>query len=67
MFRDEARAVSKDHFVHGLCITGISFLVQWEIIKAFQRSDMVIVAVWKYCTGSSVENGLERVRLEAGI
>lgn len=52
--------------MHGLCITGISSLVQWEVIKAFQRSDMVIIAVRQYCTGSSVEDGLEGVRLEVG-
>lgn len=42
-----------------LCIIVISSLAQWEVVKAFQRSD-IIVAVWKDGAGSSVENGLER-------
>lgn len=42
-----------------------SSLMQWEVIKAFQRSNMVIITVWKDCTGSTMENELEGVRLEA--
>lgn len=51
--------------MHGLCIVEISSLMQWEVVKAFQSSNMVIITVWKDCTGSTMENVLEGVRLEA--
>lgn len=56
-----------DHFMHGLVYYCNFILVQWEFVKAFQRSDMIIVAVWKDCAGSSVENDLGVIKLEPGI
>lgn len=50
-----------------LRIIGISSLVQWKVIKAFQRNDMILVAVWNDFAGNNMENGLKEVRLETRV
>lgn len=50
-----------------LCIIRISSFVQWKVTKAFQRNYMILVAVWKDFAGSSLENGLEELKLETRI
>lgn len=49
-----------------LGIIGISSLVRWKVIKAFQRNDMIPVAVWKDFA-DRMESGLGEVRLETRI
>lgn len=41
--------------------------MQWKVIKAFQRNDMILVAVWNDFVGNNMENGLKEVRLETTV